>query len=68
MDCLIIMIKSLNMKITRFEDLECWQEATLLAIDIYKITSEGDFRKDYGLRDQLRRAAVSIASNTCPVK
>ena len=56
------------MKITRFEDLECWQEATLLAIDIYKITSEGDFRKDYGLRDQLRRAAVSIASNTCPVK
>ena len=63
MDCLITMIRSLNMKITRFEDLECWQEATLLAIDIYKITSEGDFRKDYGLRDQLRRAAVSIASN-----
>ena len=68
MDCLITMIRSLNMKITRFEDLECWQEATSLAIDIYKITSEGDFRKDYGLRDQLRRAAVSIASNTCPVK
>ena len=51
------------MKITRFEGLECWQEATSLAIDIYKITSEGDFGKDYGLRDQLRRAAVSIASN-----
>ena len=49
------------MKITRFEDLECWQETTSLAIDIYKITSKGDFGKDYGLRDQLRRAAVSIA-------
>jgi len=44
------------------------QEATSLAIDIYKITSAGDFGKNYGLCDQLRRAADSIASNTCPVK
>jgi len=51
------------MKITRFEDLECWQEATSLAIDIYHISSKGEFGKDFGFRDQLRRAAVSIASN-----
>jgi four helix bundle protein len=51
------------MKITRFEDLECWQEATSLAIEIYRISSGGEFGKDFGFRDQLRRAAVSIASN-----
>ncbi|MCD6215343.1 MAG: four helix bundle protein [Candidatus Desulfofervidus sp.] len=37
-------------------------------IDTSKITSAGDFGKNYGLCDQLRRAADSIASNTCPVK
>jgi len=46
------------MKITRFEDLECWQEAVSLAIDIYRISSKGEFGKDFGFRDQLRRAAV----------
>jgi four helix bundle protein len=51
------------MKITRFEDLDCWQEATSLAINIYRITSEGDIATDFGLRDQIRRSAVSIASN-----
>ena len=50
------------MKISRFEDLECWQEATSLAIDIYKITSKGDFGKDYGLRDQLRRGFSTYTS------
>jgi len=34
-----------------------------LATDIYKITSEGDIATDFGLRDQIRRSAVSIASN-----
>ncbi len=51
------------MKLTRFEDLQCWQEATSLAVDIYKITSEGKIASDFGLRDQIRRSAVSIASN-----
>jgi len=51
------------MKISRFEDLDCWQEATSLAIDIYKVTSEGDIATDFGLRYQIRRSAVSIASN-----
>ena len=50
-------------KITRFEDLDCWKEATLLSIEIYCISSEGEFGKDFGFRDQIRRAVVSIASN-----
>jgi len=50
------------MKIS-FEDLDCWQEATSLATDIYKIASKGDIATDFGLRDQIRRSAISIASN-----
>jgi four helix bundle protein len=51
------------MKLTRFEDLECWKEATSLAIEIYRISGDGEIGKDYGFRDQLRRSSVSIASN-----
>jgi four helix bundle protein len=51
------------MKLTRFEDLECWQEATSLAIEIYWISGDGEIGKDFGFRDQLRRSGVSIASN-----
>jgi hypothetical protein len=54
------------MKITRFEDLECWQESVSLAVEIYRVSKEGDFGKDLGFRDQLRRAAVSVASNIVP--
>ena len=51
------------MKVNRFEDLEIWKLAAEIAVDIYKITSEKKFIRDYGLRDQLRRAAISISSN-----
>lgn len=51
------------MTVTRFENLKCWQEATALAVKIYAASGEGEFVRDFGLRDQLRRAAVSIASN-----
>ena len=51
------------MKVNRFEDLEIWKLAAEIAVDIYKITSEKKFIRDYGLRDQLRRAALSISSN-----
>ena len=47
----------------RFQELECWQEATEIAVAVYELTKRGEFRRDHGLRDQLRRAAVSIASN-----
>jgi four helix bundle protein len=46
-----------------FKELRVWQEAKALAIEIYKITAQGNFSKDYGLKDQLQRAAVSVASN-----
>ena len=47
----------------RFEDLKVWQRAKDLAVFIYKLTGQGEFVKDYGLRDQIRRAAVSIPIN-----
>ena len=50
-------------RISRFEDLIAWQKARELTKNIYKITKQGDFHKDFGLRDQIRRASVSIMSN-----
>ncbi|HEX8237267.1 MAG TPA: four helix bundle protein [Abditibacteriaceae bacterium] len=47
----------------RFQDLQVWQRAKDLAVSIYQLTNEGAFNRDFGLRDQARRAAVSIASN-----
>lgn len=52
-----------NMNIVKFEDLEIWKSALLVTKDVYDITSQGKFSKDFGLRDQIRRAVVSISSN-----
>jgi four helix bundle protein len=46
-----------------FKDLVVWQRAKGLAVWVYKISNEGSLGKDFGLRDQFRRSAVSIASN-----
>jgi four helix bundle protein len=46
-----------------FKDLNVWQKSKSLAVQIYKITCEGRVAHDFGLRDQMRRAAVSICSN-----
>ena len=46
-----------------FKELNVWQKGKDLAVYIYKITNGGLFARDYGLRDQIRRAAVSIPSN-----
>lgn len=46
-----------------FRGLRVWQKAKELAVFIYKITGHGKFANDFGLRDQIRRAAVSIPSN-----
>ncbi len=51
------------MAVTRFEDLIGWQKARTLNREIYQITNSGNFARDYGLRDQIRRASVSIMSN-----
>lgn len=50
-------------KIERFEDILAWQKARELVRKVYQISSDGRFAKDHGLRDQLRRAAVSIMLN-----
>jgi four helix bundle protein len=47
----------------KFQELKVWQRAKELAVFIYKLTAKGTFFKDYGLRDQIRRAGVSIPSN-----
>lgn len=47
----------------RFEDPEVWQKAKELTNLIYSLSSSGSFSRDFGLRDQMRRASVSIMSN-----
>lgn len=51
-------------KITCFEDLIVWQKAQDIAVKIYKLTEENDFiKKDFSLKDQFKRAAISISDN-----
>lgn len=50
-------------KIRQFEDIRAWQKARELVTLVYKITREGQFSKDLGLRDQIRRAAGSAMHN-----
>ena len=50
-------------KIDRIEDILVWQKAKSLTIEIYKASNQSIFARDFGLRDQIRRAAVSIPSN-----
>jgi len=50
-------------KIEKFEDIEAWKKARELSKAIYALTGDGAFARDFGLRDQIRRAAVSIMSN-----
>ena len=51
------------MSVKYFEDLSIWKLSRELTGRIYKITGSGEFSKDFGLRDQIRRASVSIMSN-----
>jgi len=49
--------------IKKFEDILAWQKARELASAIYKLCKQGDLATDFGLRDQIRRCAVSVPSN-----
>ena len=49
--------------IRKFEDIQAWKDAIALADAVYAATREPSFAKDFGLCDQIRRAAVSISSN-----
>jgi four helix bundle protein len=50
-------------RIERFEELIAWQKARELTKDVYRLTQSGSFAKDFGLSNQIQRAAVSIMSN-----
>ena len=51
------------MGIRRFEDIEAWQCARKLCKAVYQLTADEKFARDYGLRDQARKTAVSIMAN-----
>ena len=51
------------MKYSRFEDLPIWQEARKLAEDVYTVSRDGDFSKDFRLKNQIRDSSVSVMSN-----
>ncbi|MFM2312789.1 MAG: hypothetical protein RLZZ04_2065 [Cyanobacteriota bacterium] len=50
-------------KVENFEDLRVWQRGIELTKQIYLTTSQGEISKDFGLKNQLRRAAVSVPTN-----
>ena len=50
-------------KVESFEDLRVWQKGIELVKQVYVITNDGKLSKDFGLKDQLRRASVSIPTN-----
>jgi four helix bundle protein len=51
------------MKISRFEDLDCWQEARLLVKHVYEATRQKDFSKDLRFSGQIQAAAISAMAN-----
>ncbi len=57
------MTEEKNKGFTKIEDMIAWQKTKMLTIEIYKLTNEPLFSKDFGLKDQIRRAAVSVPSN-----
>lgn len=51
------------MKIQKFEELNIWKTSLFVTKQIYDLTAKERFSKDFGLRDQIRRAIVSVSSN-----
>ncbi|MEK7763428.1 MAG: four helix bundle protein [Nitrospirota bacterium] len=49
--------------IERFEDIKAWQAARELVSAVYLVSGKGKFEKDFGLRDQIQRASVSVMAN-----
>jgi four helix bundle protein len=50
-------------KFSKFEEIQAWQKAKDVTLAIYQITCNSEFAKDFGLKDQIRRASVSIMAN-----
>ena len=53
--------------ITRFEDINAWRTARELTRMVYALTEQGQFAKDFGLKNQIQRASVSVMSNIAEV-
>ena len=51
------------MKIEQFEEIEAWKEARKLVNRVYSVCSVNEFKKDYSLVGQIRRAAISVMAN-----
>ena len=51
------------MAVQNFEDLNVWKQARLLTQEVYRLTKTEKFSRDFGLRDQIQRAAISVMSN-----
>ena len=51
------------MRINRFEDIDGWKKARTLTTGVYKSSDAKGFRHDYALRDQIRKASISIMAN-----
>ena len=51
------------MGFTTYRDIDSWKQARALTRDIYHITNSGALAQDFGLRDQMRRSAISVMSN-----
>jgi four helix bundle protein len=49
--------------VSRFEDLIVWQRSKELSLEVYRVCGVGRFSRDWGLRDQIQRASVSVMSN-----
>jgi len=49
--------------INRFEDLQVWKTARILNKKVYELSQKGSISRDFGFRDQVRRASVSVMSN-----
>lgn len=50
-------------KFSKFEEIQAWQKAKDVTLQIYELTNEEKFGRDFGLKDQIRRASVSIMAN-----
>ena len=46
-----------------FKELKVWERSKDLAVEVYKLSNQGELAKDFGMRDQMRRSAVSVPSN-----
>jgi four helix bundle protein len=51
------------MAIERFEDIKAWQRARELVGEVYVASAKSSFARDFGLKDQIRRAAGSVMHN-----